>query len=125
MGMDYVWELRNPDGAMLGVEWARGRSEQREEIIAHSLPERVDVVVRDGQDHVVARSSGLSGSEPTPMARLRIEGGAVTRESLWPTDDDLGSLVILPGGEIGVLTAWWNADDGSEWRWQVEFHNQR
>ncbi|MGN6331667.1 MAG: DUF7712 family protein [Motilibacteraceae bacterium] len=127
--MDHVWELRNPDGAMLGVEWARGRCEQREVMIAHSLPERVDVVVRDEQDRVVARGSGLSGGEPTPMARLQLEGGStmgtVQRESFWPTDEDLGALVILPGGEIGVPTAWWNADDGSEWRWQLEFHNQR
>jgi hypothetical protein len=31
--------------------------------------------------------------------------------------------VILPGGEIGILTAWWNADDGSEWRWSIELRN--
>ncbi len=123
--MDYVWELRNPDGAMLGVEWARGRSEAREEIIAHSLPERVDVVVRDDQGTVVAKGDELTGDQPTPMARLRITEGTVTRESIWPTDVDLGALVILPGGEIAELKSWWNADDGGEWRWQVEFHNQR
>ncbi len=123
--MDYVWELRNPDGAMLGVEWARGRSEAREEIIAHSLPERVDVVVRDENDAVVAKGEALTGGEQTPMARLRVADGTVTRESVWPTDNDAGSLVILPGGEIGVLKSWWNADDESEWRWQIEFHNQR
>jgi hypothetical protein len=33
--------------------------------------------------------------------------------------------VVLPGGEVGILLAWWNAEDGSEWRWQVEFYNQR
>ncbi len=25
----------------------------------------------------------------------------------------------------GLLTAWWNADDGSSWRWSVEFYNHR
>jgi hypothetical protein len=49
----------------------------------------------------------------------------VRREDRWPTQADLGSLVILPGGEVGVLTAWWNADDGSAWRWSVEFSNRR
>ena len=34
-----------------------------------------------------------------------------------------GALVILPGGEVGTLVAWWNAADGSEWRWRVEFYN--
>ena len=33
--------------------------------------------------------------------------------------------VLLPGGEVGVLLSWRNAADESEWRWQVEFYNQR
>ena len=37
--------------------------------------------------------------------------------------DDLGRLVILPGGEAGILKSWWHADDHSEWRWQLEFYN--
>ena len=43
----------------------------------------------------------------------------------WPHDGDLGALVLLPGGEAGTLQAWWNAADGSEWRWQVELYNHR
>ena len=38
---------------------------------------------------------------------------------------DLGSLIILPGGEVGTLLEWWNAEDGSEWRWRIEFYNHR
>jgi hypothetical protein len=123
--MDYVWELRNPDGAMTGVEWGRGLAAASEVMLAHTLPEKVDVVVRDESDDVVARGEGLSGDEPTPMARLRIVDGAVTRESIWPTQEDLGRPVILPGGEIGVLLSWWNADDHSSWRWQLELSNSR
>ena len=26
---------------------------------------------------------------------------------------------------VGRIVAWWNADDGSEWRWQVELYNHR
>ena len=37
---------------------------------------------------------------------------------------DIGRVVILPGGEAGILKSWWNADDRREWRWQVEFYNQ-
>ena len=59
------------------------------------------------------------------MTRLTLEDGQVRREDRWPTQADLGSLVILPGGEVGVLTAWWNAEDGSAWRWSVEFSNRR
>jgi hypothetical protein len=42
-----------------------------------------------------------------------------------PDQDDLGRLVILPGGEAGILTAWWHAPDRREWRWQLELSNCR
>jgi len=109
---------------MLGLEFARGVSAATDVILAHSLPERVDVEVRD-DERVVAKGEGLSGDEPTPMARLWLRSGAVVRESIWPEEEDIGRLVILPGGEIGTLLSWWNAGDGSEWRWQVEFHNKQ
>jgi hypothetical protein len=57
------------------------------------------------------------------MARLQRAGTSISREDRWPAAGDIGSLVILPGGECGELKGWWNADDGSEWRWQVEFYN--
>lgn len=123
--VDYIWELRNPDGGMLGLEWGRGISAPADVILAHSLPERVDVVVRDGDERVVAKAEALTGDEPTPMARLRLREGAVTRESVWPAEEDIGRVVILPGGEVGTLLSWWNAEDGSEWRWRVEFHNKK
>jgi hypothetical protein len=59
------------------------------------------------------------------MARLRIENGDVTRENVWPDPSDIGKPVILPGGDVGILTAWWHADDHSEWRWTIELHNHR
>lgn len=123
--MDYVWELRNPEGGMLGVEWARGVAAATDVILAHTLPSKVDVVVRDESDAVVARGSGLTASEDSPMSRLVLRGGAVEREAVWPTDEDLGRPVILPGGEVGLLRSWWNPPDRSEWRWQLELHNSR
>jgi hypothetical protein len=33
--------------------------------------------------------------------------------------------VLLPGGEVGILKQWWNAEDESAWRWQVEFSNHK
>ena len=48
--------------------------------------------------------------------RIRLEDG-------WPTDDDFGRVVILPGGEAGLLTEWWHADNRRSWRWSVEFSN--
>jgi hypothetical protein len=54
---------------------------------------------------------------------LSRRGDAIEREDIWPTADDLGRLVILPGGEVGTLKEWWHANDHKEWRWQIELYN--
>lgn len=118
-----TWDLRNPDGAMLGLEFARGVAAASECMLAHSLPDRISVTVTDAQDNVIAKGDELSHPESRPMARLWLRGDRVERENVWPDDSDLGRPVILPGGEVGILKSWWNAEDGSEWRWQVEFSN--
>ena len=58
------------------------------------------------------------------MSYLVRRGAAISLEDGWPTPADIGRVVILPGGEAGILKAWWHADDRKEWRWQVEFFNQ-
>ena len=58
------------------------------------------------------------------MAILTRRGDQVARQDRWPTKEDIGQLVLLPEGEVGVLIQWWKAEDGSEWRWQVECYNQ-
>jgi hypothetical protein len=83
------------------------------------------VTVREGDDRVLARGGPLRRAGPRiPMTRLEKRGGDVVREDRWPTDADIGAVVILPGGEAGILKSWWNASDGSEWRWTVEFSNR-
>lgn len=119
----HIWELRNPDGAMLGMEFARGVTEATDCMLAHALPERVSVVVTTEDGDVVAKGDELSDDTSRPMARLWLRGDRVERENVWPDDSDLERPVILPGGEVGILKRWHNADDGSEWRWQVEFSN--
>ena len=47
----------------------------------------------------------------------------ITLQDGWPTEADLGRLVIPPGGEACILHKWWNAKDKSESRWGVEFYN--
>jgi hypothetical protein len=59
------------------------------------------------------------------MSYLVREGDRIRSEDGWPTQADLGRVVLLPGGEAGILKSWWHADDHSEWRWQVEFYNHR
>lgn len=121
-----TWEIWYPGSGATGLPIARARIDPTDVVWAHSLPRRVAVTVREGDDRVVARGEGLARSGPHfPMTRLWIEGDQVRREDRWPSDADVGSVVILPGGEAGILLSWWNADDGSEWRWQTEFYNHR
>jgi hypothetical protein len=81
------------------------------------------VTVRDEAGNLIAEGRGLERSQPGPMSFLVREGDGIGLEDGWPSQQDLGRLVILPGGEAGILTAWWHAQDQSEWRWQVEFYN--
>ncbi len=121
-----TWELWYPGAAATGLPIARARIDPVDVAWAHAVPRRLAVTVRHGDDRVVARGEPLERSGPyLPMTRLVLDGEAVRREDRWPTDADLGAIVILPGGEAGVLTAWWNAEDGSAWRWSIELSNRR
>jgi hypothetical protein len=83
------------------------------------------VEVRSDSGKRIAYAQDLPQTADRPIARLTLQGNTITREDLWPTPSDIGRLVILPGGEVGQLLSWWNAEDESEWRWQVEFYNHR
>ena len=121
-----TWELWFPGAAATGMEFARGRLDPTEVLWVHAAPATLAVTVREGDEKVVARGEPLRREGPyLPTTRLAIDGSEVRREDRWPTADDLGSLIILPGGEVGTLLEWWNAEDGSEWRWRVEFYNHR
>jgi hypothetical protein len=124
--MAQTWELWYPAAAATGLEFARGRLDPTDVLWVHAAPDRLAVTVREGDDRVIARGEPLERvGDYLPMTRLTLHGEEVHREDRWPTAHDLGSLVILPGGEVGTLIDWWNADDGSAWRWQVEFANRR
>ena len=121
-----TWELWYPAAAATGMEFARGRIDPTDVLWVHAAPERLAVTVREGDDRVIARGEDLRREGGyLPMTRLTLSGSEVRREDRWPAEADLGALVILPGGEVGVLSAWWNAPDGSAWRWSVEFSNSR
>jgi hypothetical protein len=121
-----TWDLWFPEAGATGLSFARGRVDPVEVMWVHAAPATVAVTVLDDKSRVVATGENLKrAGEQLPMTRLAIRGGTVVREDRWPTEADLGQLVILPGGEVGRLIEWWNADDGSEWRWRVEFYNHR
>ena len=121
-----TWELYYPGASATGLYFARCRIDATVVVWVHAAPERLAVVVRGEDDEVVVRASDLRRSgERYPMTRLQIAGSDVIREDRFPRDEDLGAVVLLPGGEAGRLLSWWNRDDGREWRWQVEFYNRR
>ncbi len=121
-----TWELWYPAAGATGLQFARGRIDPTDVLWVHAAPDRLAVTVRAGDERIVGRGEPLERKgHYLPMTRLTLEGDQVRREDRWPTQADLGALVILPGGEVGVLTAWWNAEDGSAWRWSVEFSNRR
>jgi hypothetical protein len=119
----HYWEVWYPKAAATGLLFARGRCEPTERMILHSPAEVLTVEVYDEARKLIARGSDLPRTLQSPMCLLRIEGDKVVREDMWPTDADAGTFVLLPGGEIGTLQKWWNADDRKEWRWTVEFYN--
>jgi hypothetical protein len=126
MGSDVeYWEVWYPRAAATGVLIGLGAVDPTESLILHSAPDVVTVEVSDGRGAQLAYGADLERTQQSPMCRLRRNGGSVTREDIWPAEDDIESLVMLPGGEVGVLKAWWHTEDRMEWRWQVEFYNSR
>jgi hypothetical protein len=123
--MRRVWDLWYPRAAATGLPFARGRLDATDVLLVHAAPEVLDVAVRDDDSRLLALGKDLKRTADRPMARLTKRGDRIEREDLWPAQADLGRLVILPGGEVGILLDWWNAADGSEWRWRVEFYNHR
>jgi hypothetical protein len=120
---DTIWDLRNPDGGSQGLEFARARMGDHRLVLVHAAPSRLNVVVRNLNEHLLAMGTDLHAPEQTPMSRLRLDDLRVVRENVWPGERDLGLPVILPGGEVGILTAWWHAEDHSAWRWSIELSN--
>jgi hypothetical protein len=121
----HIWDLWFPQAGATGVPFARGRLDATNILWVHAAPPMLTVEVRDDSGQRIAYSRDLHQSADRPMTRLSLSAGQITRQDRWPTQDDIGQYVILPGGEVGQLINWWNAEDGSEWRWQVEFYNHR
>jgi hypothetical protein len=120
------WTLWFPEAAATGLLLGRSRIAPMSSVLVHSPPDSLSVDVTDDRGERVAHGSRLARTIESPMCRLTITDGAgIVREDLWPTGDDLGGIVLLPGGEAGTLLSWWNAADHSAWRWRVEFFNEK
>jgi len=122
-----TWDLWLPGPGATGLPFARSRinaDDAGDRLLVHAAPQRLQVVVTDSTGQVVARGDRLERHQPGPMSFLVRHGASIMLEDGWPTQQDLGRVVLLPGGEAGILKSWWNAGDRKEWRWELEFYNQ-
>ena len=122
-----VWDIWYPEAAAQGLSFLRARIEPHDSVWVHAAPRSIRVEVRDDDGRRLCFADRLKRSTEGyfPMTKLTRTGDTLVRSDGWPGAGDIGAVVLLPGGEAGVLTAWWNADDGSEWRWSLEFYNRR
>ena len=94
-------------------------------MLVHAPPPLLEATIRHAGDGKTRAQGRLERTGEGPMVHVVREGSRLVLDDRWPTQDDLGLVVVLPGGEAGILTAWENADDLSWWRWSVEFANSR
>ena len=120
-----IWDLWFSQAGATGISFARGRLQKTDILLVHAPPPMLTIEVRSESGQRLAFAQDLAQTANRPIARLTVQGEHITREDLWPAPTDIGRLVILPGGEVGKLLSWWNAEARSEWRWQVEFYNHR
>jgi hypothetical protein len=120
-----IWDLWFPAAAAQGLPFARGRLDATDTLLVHAAPEVLRVDVWDDEGRLLARVDQLACTAETPIARLTRRDGTLEREDIWPKEEDIGQPIILPGGEVGMLTAWWNDEGQQEWRWSVEFYNHK
>ena len=124
--MNWTWELRSRDGGMNGLEFARCTTASGfSRVLVHAAPAQLGLTVVADDDTVVLRADADRDGAYSPITLLELDGGRVRRREVWPGPELYGLPVLLPGGEVGVLTAWEHADDHSWWRWSVEFSNHR
>jgi hypothetical protein len=116
----FVWALRSADGGSQGLEFARSKIDEVDSVLVHAAPSELDVEVFANGERLIAIGAHLRATEDTPMTRLTIDGMRVRREQMWPGAEDLGSVVLLPGGEAGVLQSWSTDDEHRRWVWTLE-----
>lgn len=121
--MSETWDLWYPKAGATGLAFARGRLDPTNTLLVHAAPPVLSVTVQDDNARTLATGVDLQGDQTTPIVRLTRHGDQIRRQDIWPSEDEIGQLVLLPGGEVGRLLRWWHAEDQSAWRWQVEFYN--
>lgn len=117
------WAVWYPKALATGMLFGRGLMDSCDRLLLHAAPEVITVEVCDEDGSETATGEELKRTQESPMCLLRLDGSNVTREDIWPGQNELKLPVMLPGGEVGKLMSWWHAEDKKEWRWTVEFYN--
>lgn len=125
--MNWTWSIRSGDGGMNGLEFCKALTAgDLRHVLVHAAPAhaQIEVIADDGR--LVARARPEREGDYSPITELWLDDdGGIRRAEVWPDDRHLGLPVLLPGGEVGVLTAWRHAEDRTWWQWSVEFSNHR
>jgi hypothetical protein len=120
-----IWDLWFPEAAAQGLPFARGRLQAVDVLLAHAAPATLCVDVVDAAGQLLARGTNLRRTAETPIAQLSRRDGRIERADIWPSEREIGLPVILAGGEVGILTSWWNDRDRLTWRWSIELFNRK
>jgi hypothetical protein len=107
------------------LEFAQARIQAgHTSILVHAPPNAIDVDATVNGAQLIATGRDLRGEGSAPMSRLRIEGLRISRTDVWPTEADLGTIVVLHGGEAGELLAWDTDDEMLHWTWSLRFRGR-
>src|SRR3954468_20171099 len=109
-----TWSVWYPKAASTGVLIARGRLNATDRLLVHAAGDIITVEVYDEAGALIAHGTDLPRTLESPVCLLTRDGDSIFREDLWPTYAHLGLPILLPGGEVGILKSWWNADDRKE-----------
>lgn len=120
-----TWTIWFPGAGAAGLLVARAQIRRASRVLLHAAPDTIDVEVTNARGRRIGTAKNLRRTRESPICLLTRDHSIVVREDVWPATHDTGLPVILPGGEAGVLLAWWNSDDESEWRWIVELYNRK
>jgi hypothetical protein len=122
--VNWTWSIRARDGGMNGLEFSRCTTAGGfSRVLVHAAPARASLEVVSDDGAVIAKGDIDRTADYTPMTLIELAGGTPRRVEVWPEAELIGSLVLLSGGEAGVLRSWQHAEDHSWWRWTVEFSN--
>jgi hypothetical protein len=120
-----IWDLWFPEAAAQGLLFGRGRLQSTDVLLAHAAPANLRVDVVDDAGRLLARGTNLRRTAETPITQLNRRNECIERVDIWPSEREIGLPVIMAGGEVGILTAWWNDPDRQMWRWSIELFNHK